>query len=220
MLIIADETANPVHLAADLLAQAEHDSMAAAILLTTDIGLAKNVRTAVERQLVNHPRRTLTEKAIAHYGLIVVVESLAAAAELSNEFAPEHLELEVAEPWALLEQIRHAGAIFLGYSTPEAVGDYLAGPNHTLPTSGGARYASALGVETFLKHSSLIQYSPIALQKVAGAIDVLAKAEGLPSHAESVRLRMQNKGTSDWELGEGRTPISNPYKAERRRRRC
>lgn len=206
VLIIADETANPVHLAADLLAQAEHDSMAAAILLTTDIGLAKNVRTAVERQLVNHPRRTLTEKAIAHYGLIVVVESLAAAAELSNEFAPEHLELEVAEPWALLEQIRHAGAIFLGYSTPEAVGDYLAGPNHTLPTSGGARYASALGVETFLKHSSLIQYSPIALQKVAGAIDVLAKAEGLPSHAESVRLRMQNKGTSDWELGEGENP--------------
>ena len=206
VLIIADETANPVHLAADLLAQAEHDSMAAAILLTTDMGLAKNVRTAVERQLVNHPRRTLTEKAIAHYGLIVVVESLAAAAELSNEFAPEHLELEVADPWALLDRIRHAGAIFLGYSTPEAVGDYLAGPNHTLPTSGGARYASALGVETFLKHSSLIQYSPIALQKVAGAIDALAKAEGLPSHAESVRLRTQSKGTGDWELGEGENP--------------
>ena len=118
------------------------------------------------------------------------MESLPAAAELSNEFAPEHLELEVADPWSLLEHIRHAGAIFLGYSTPEAVGDYLAGPNHTLPTSGAARYASALGVETFLKHSSLIEYSPTALQRVAGAIDVLAKAEGLPSHAESVRLRM------------------------------
>jgi histidinol dehydrogenase len=196
VLVIADETANPVHVAADLLAQAEHDPMAAAILLTTDAGLAKNVQVAVERQLVDHPRRTLTEKAIAHYGLIVVVESLAAAAELSNEFAPEHLQLEVADPWALLEKIRHAGAIFLGYSTPEAVGDYLAGPNHTLPTSGAARYASALGVETFLKHSSLIQYSPTALQKVAGAIDVLAKAEGLPSHGESVRLRMQNKGNS------------------------
>jgi len=128
------------------------------------------------------------------------VESLKAAAELSNEFAPEHLELQVADPWALLELIRHAGAIFLGYSTPEAVGDYLAGPNHTLPTSGAARYASALGVETFLKHSSIIQYSPTALQKVGGAIDVLAKAEGLPSHAESVRLRMQSKGTEDWEL--------------------
>lgn len=203
VLVIADETANPVYVAADLLAQAEHDPMAAAILLTTDAGLAKNVQAAVERQLVDHPRRTLTEKAIAHYGLIVVVESLAAAAELSNEFAPEHLELEVADPWALLEQIRHAGAIFLGYSTPEAVGDYLAGPNHTLPTSGAARYASALGVETFLKHSSLIQYSPTALQKVAGAIDVLAKAEGLPSHADSVRLRVQRKGTEDWELRDG-----------------
>ena len=208
VLVIADETANPVYVAADLLAQAEHDPMAAAILLTTDLGLAKNVQKAVERQLVDHPRRTLTEKAIAHYGLIAVVESLAAAAELSNEFAPEHLELEVADPWALLERIRHAGAIFLGDSTPEAVGDYLAGPNHTLPTSGAARYASALGVETFLKHSSIIQYSPTALQKVAGAIDVLAKAEGLPSHAESVRLRMQSKGDSKW--GMASQEESNP----------
>jgi histidinol dehydrogenase len=197
VLVIADETAHPVHVAADLLAQAEHDPMAAAILLTTDASLARNVQAAVERQLVDHPRRTLTEKAIAHYGLIAVVDSLATAAELSNEFAPEHLELEVADPWALLEQIRHAGAIFLGHSTPEAVGDYLAGPNHTLPTSGAARYASALGVETFLKHSSIIHYSPIALQKVAGAIDALATSEGLPSHAESVRLRMQIQGDEE-----------------------
>lgn len=192
VLVIADQTANPVYVAADLLAQAEHDPMAAAILLTTDAILAKKVHAEVELQLADHPRRTLTEKAIAHYGLIVVVESLGVAAELSNEFAPEHLELEVAEPWDLLEQIRHAGAIFLGYSTPEAVGDYLAGPNHTLPTSGAARYASALGVETFMKHSSLIQYSPTALLKVASAIDVLARAEGLPSHADSVRLRTQS----------------------------
>lgn len=162
VLVIADETANPNYVAADLLAQAEHDPMAAAILLTTDLSVAQSVQAAVKRQLENHPRRTLTEKSIAHYGIIAVVESLATAAALSNEFAPEHLELEVAEPWALLEQIRHAGAIFLGSSTPEAVGDYLAGPNHTLPTSGAARYASALGVETFLKHSSIIQYSPIA----------------------------------------------------------
>jgi histidinol dehydrogenase len=193
VLVIADETANPVHVAADLLAQAEHDPMAAAILLTTDAALAKNVQLALERQLVDHPRRIDTEKAIAHYGLIVLVESLQAAAELSNEFAPEHLELEVKDPWALLPQIRHAGAIFLGYSTPEAVGDYLAGPNHTLPTSGAARYASALGVETFLKHSSIIQYSQTALQNVAGAIDVLATAEGLPSHADSVRRRVQQE---------------------------
>ncbi|MEH1901804.1 histidinol dehydrogenase [Nostoc sp.] len=193
VLVIADETANPVHVAADLLAQAEHDPMAAAILLTTDAALAKNVQLALERQLVDHPRRIDTEKAIAHYGLIVVVESLQAAAELSNEFAPEHLELEIKDPWALLPQIRHAGAIFLGYSTPEAVGDYLAGPNHILPTSGAARYASALGVETFLKHSSIIQYSQTALQNVASAIDVLATAEGLPSHADSVRRRIQQE---------------------------
>lgn len=200
VLVIADHTANPTYVAADLLAQAEHDSLAAAILLTPDSVLARKVADEVQRQLADHPRKLLTEKAIAHYGLIVVVDSLEVAAELSNEFAPEHLELEVADPWSLLEHIRHAGAIFLGYSTPEAVGDYLAGPNHTLPTSGSARYASALGVETFLKHSSLIQYSPTALQKVAGAIDVLAMAEGLPSHAESVRLRVNHPDPESQEL--------------------
>ena len=193
VLIIADETANPVHVAADLLAQAEHDPMAAAILLTTDAALAKDVQVALERQLVDHPKRLNTEKAIAHYGLVVIVESLEVAAQFSNEFAPEHLELEVSDPWALLPHIRHAGAIFLGHSTPEAVGDYLAGPNHTLPTSGAARYASALGVETFLKHSSIIQYSQTALDKVAGAIDVLATAEGLTSHADSIRRRVQKE---------------------------
>jgi histidinol dehydrogenase len=191
VLIIADKSANPIYVAADMLAQAEHDQMAAAILLTNDSVLARKVVDEVERQLIDHPRRLLTEKAIAHYGLVVVVESLDVAAELSNDFAPEHLELEVVDPWGLLDKIRHAGAIFLGSSTPEAVGDYLAGPNHTLPTSGAARYASALTVETFLKHSSLVQYSQIALEKVAGAIDVLATAEGLHSHAESVRLRMR-----------------------------
>lgn len=192
VLIIADSQGNPAHIATDLLAQAEHDPLAAAILITTDAQIARKVVAQVEDQLVDHPRRTLTEKAIAHYGVVIVVDSLQIAAELSNEFAPEHLELEVSDPWDLLESIRHAGAIFLGNSTPEAVGDYLAGPNHTLPTSGAARYASALGVETFMKHSSLIQYSPKALQKVAGAIDVLTKAEGLPSHGDSVRKRIQD----------------------------
>ncbi|MEB3883415.1 histidinol dehydrogenase [Lyngbya sp. CCY1209] len=198
VLIVADSTANPVHVATDLLAQAEHDPLAAAILLTTDSALARQVVAEVERQLEHHPRRTLTEKAIAHYGLVVVVDSLDAAAQLSNEFAPEHLELEVDDPWALLDRVRHAGAIFLGCSTPEAVGDYLAGPNHTLPTSGAARYASALGVEVFMKHSSLIQYSPQALQKVANAVNILATAEGLPSHADSVRLRTEKKGEGDF----------------------
>ncbi|NDJ16392.1 histidinol dehydrogenase [Myxacorys almedinensis] len=197
VLIIADHTAEPSHVAADLLAQAEHDAMAAAILITTDAMIARSVVDEVERQLVDHPRRILTEKAIAHYGLVITVDSLEAAAELSNEFAPEHLELEVEDPWSVLQNIRHAGAIFLGDSTPEAVGDYLAGPNHTLPTSGSARYASPLGVETFLKHSSLIQYSPTALQKVAQAVDTLASAEGLHSHAYSVRVRMRGKLSSD-----------------------
>jgi histidinol dehydrogenase len=194
VLIIADSHANPAHIAADLLAQAEHDPMAAAILITTDGQLAVAVQSAVEYQLEHHPRKLLTEKSIAHYGVIIVVQDLDTAAELSNQFAPEHLEIETIDPWALLDRIRHAGAIFLGDSTPEAVGDYLAGPNHTLPTSGAARYASALGVETFMKHSSLIQYSPSALDKVGNAIQALTKAEGLFSHGESVRLRLKDRG--------------------------
>ncbi|GAA6620458.1 histidinol dehydrogenase [Scytonema sp. NUACC26] len=193
VLIIADDTANPVRVAADMLAKAEQDPMAAAVLLTTDPGLAKNVQVAVERQLIDRARRTLTEKAIAHYGLIVIVESLQAAAELSNEFAPEHLAVEVQEPWEILPLIRNAGAIFLGHFTPEAVGNYVAGPNHTLPTSGAARYASPLGVETFMKHSSIIQYSQTALEKVANAIDVLASSEDLPSHVNSVQRRIDKE---------------------------
>lgn len=191
VLVIADHTANPAHVAADLLAQAEHDPMAAAILITTNAPLAELVATEVGRQLAGHPRQTLTEKSIANYGLAIVVESLEQAADLSNEFAPEHLQLEIAEPWDLLDSIRHAGAIFMGHSTPEAIGDYLAGPNHTLPTSGAARYASPLSTETFMKHSSLIQYSPRALQDAAAAIDLLTETEGLPSHGESVRRRLQ-----------------------------
>lgn len=192
VLVIADDSANPVHIAADLLAQAEHDPMAAAVLITPSRDFADKVVTQVDVQLVDHPRNTLTEKAIAHFGVAIVVENLEKAAALSNEFAPEHLELAIEEPWDLLPQIRHAGAIFLGHHTPEAVGDYLAGPNHTLPTSGAARYASPLGVETFLKHSSLIHYSQTALEKVAKAIDTLATHEGLPSHGASVILRMES----------------------------
>ncbi|QFZ91529.2 histidinol dehydrogenase [Synechococcus elongatus] len=192
VLIIADRSANPRWVAADLLAQAEHDPLAAAILITPDLELATQVSLEVERQLQDHPRRLVTEKAIAHYGLAIVVDSLETAVKLSNQFAPEHLELEVEDPWALVEKIRHAGAIFLGSLTPEAIGDYVAGPNHTLPTSGAARYASALSVETFLKSSSLIEYTAASLQRVARAVDVLATAEGLESHAESVRLRQQS----------------------------
>lgn len=190
LLIIADSEASPVQVAADLLAQAERDPMAAAIVLTPDEALAQKIQLCVQQQLANRPQRTLTEKAIAHYGLIAIVESLEAAAQLSNLFAPERLKLEVADPWGLLEDVRHAGAILLG-STPEAVGNYVAGPNYILPTSGGARYASALGVETFMKHSSLIQYSPSALKKMSAALQILAQAEELPASAESVRLRVQ-----------------------------
>ncbi|MEO1620579.1 MAG: histidinol dehydrogenase [Cyanobacteria bacterium J06632_3] len=192
VLVIADSSANPVHVAADLLAQAEHDPLAAAILITTDEELAQRVATEVERQLANHPRQILTEKAIAHYGLAIVVNDLETAAQLSDTFAPEHLELEVEAPWDLLPYINQAGAIFLGHDTPEAVGDYLAGPNHTLPTSGAARYASPLSTETFMKHTSLVQYTRSALVDVAADIDVLTQAEGLPSHGDSVRLRVQD----------------------------
>ncbi|NEQ45892.1 MAG: histidinol dehydrogenase [Leptolyngbya sp. SIOISBB] len=189
VLIIADRSADAVHVATDLLAQAEHDPMAAAILITPDAILAERVAAEVARQLEGHPRQTLTEKAIANYGVAIVVDTLDTAAELSNQFAPEHLELEVNDPWGLLERIRHAGAIFLGHATPEAIGDYLAGPNHTLPTSGAARYASPLSTETFMKHSSLIQYSPKALNEAADAIAHLTEAEGLPSHGDSVKFR-------------------------------
>lgn len=190
ILIIADSTANPVFLATDLLAQAEHDSLASAILLTPDARIAEATLKEVSRRLENHPRRTLTEKSLAHYGLVVVTQDLSEAAALSNLFAPEHLELAVDDAWNLLKQIRHAGAIFLGHATPEAVGDYLAGPNHTLPTCGTARFASPLGVETFLKTSSLVQYTPQALAEVSEAIDQLSTAEGLPSHGDSVRVRI------------------------------
>ncbi len=192
VLVIADSSANPVHVAVDLLAQAEHDPMAAAVLITTDKTLAQAVAQAVEKQLAEHPRQTLTEKAIAHYGVAIVVDTLEIAAELSDIFAPEHLELEVENPWDLLPYIHQAGAIFLGHDTPEAVGDYLAGPNHTLPTSGAAKYASPLSTETFMKHSSLVQYTRNALADVAIDIDVLTRAEGLPSHGDSVRLRVED----------------------------
>ncbi len=192
VLVIADSSANPVHVAADLLAQAEHDPLAAAVLITTDKAIAQAVAMEVESQLAEHPRQTLTEKAIAHYGVAIVVDTLEIAAELSDIFAPEHLELEVEDPWDLLSHIHQAGAIFLGHDTPEAVGDYLAGPNHTLPTSGAARYASPLSTETFMKHSSLVQYTRGALADVAIDIDVLTRAEGLPSHGASVRLRVED----------------------------
>jgi histidinol dehydrogenase len=188
--VIADHTARADLVAADLLAQAEHDPLAAAILLTTSAELAAAVPEAIEAQLAGHPRAEITRRAIEDWGLIVICDSLEQAAALSDGFAPEHLELLVEDPEALAEQIQHAGAIFMGAHSPEAVGDYLAGPNHTLPTSGTARFAGALSVETFLRHTSLIGFNRAALEAAGPAVVTLAESEGLHSHAESVRRRL------------------------------
>jgi len=190
VLVIADAGAKAELVAADLLAQAEHDPLAAAILLTTSAELAAAVPLEIERQLQGHPRAAITRQAIGDWGLIVICRDLEEAAALSDRFAPEHLELMVEEPEALAEQIHHAGAIFMGPHTPEAVGDYLAGPNHTLPTSGTARFAGALSVETFLRHTSLIRFNREALEATGEAVIALAESEGLHSHAESVRRRL------------------------------
>jgi histidinol dehydrogenase len=190
VLVIADDGADAELVAADLLAQAEHDPLAAAILITTSARLAQAVPTAVERQLADHPRRALTETSLRDWGLVVLCESLERAATLSDRFAPEHLELLVQDPETLAGRIRQAGAIFLGAHTPEAAGDYLAGPNHTLPTGGTARFSGALSVETFLHHTSLISFTRTALEATGPSIVTLAASEGLHSHAESVRLRL------------------------------
>ncbi len=190
VLVIADDTARADQVAADLLAQAEHDPLAAAILITTSAELAAAVPRQLEEQLCHHPRAAITREALNSWGLIVLVDSLEQAAALSDRFAPEHLELLVRDPEPLAERIQNAGAIFLGAWTPEAVGDYLAGPNHTLPTSGTARFAGALSVETFLRHTSLIQFNRAALEATGQAVIALAESEGLHSHAESVRRRL------------------------------
>ena len=191
VLVIADHTAKADQVAADLLAQAEHDPLAAAILLTTSRELAAAMPAALEEQLAGHPRAEITRTALRDWGLIVVCDDLVQAAALSDRFAPEHLELLVEDPAALAERIQHAGAIFMGPWSPEAVGDYLAGPNHTLPTSGTARFAGALSVETFLRHTSLIGFNQAALEATGPAVITLAESEGLHSHAESVRRRLQ-----------------------------
>ncbi|WP_396099508.1 histidinol dehydrogenase [Cyanobium sp. WAJ14-Wanaka] len=190
VLVIADHTAKADQVAADLLAQAEHDPLAAAILLTTSPELAAALPAALEAQLAGHPRAEITRQALGDWGLIVVCRDLDQAAQLSDCFAPEHLELLVEDPESLADRIKHAGAIFMGPHSPEAVGDYLAGPNHTLPTSGTARFAGALSVETFLRHTSLIQFNREALEATGPAVITLAESEGLHSHAESVRRRL------------------------------
>ena len=190
VLVIADHSAKPAQVAADLLAQAEHDPLAAAVLITTDPALADGINAAVAEQLADHPRQEICEAALRDWGLVVVCDDLESCARLSDSFAPEHLELLVERPEPLADRIQNAGAIFLGPWSPEAVGDYLAGPNHTLPTCGAARFSGALSVETFMRHTSLIGFNRAALEATGSAVQELATSEGLHSHAESVRRRL------------------------------
>ena len=189
ILVIADEQSSPDYIAADLLSQAEHDPLASAIFLTTSPLLAKAVSNAVMEQLKNLPRRAIAEASIRTYGAIVVVPDLAAAFNLANQIAPEHLELQLEEPYQYLSYIQNAGAVFLGPHTPEPVGDYIAGPNHVLPTAGTARFASALSISHFVKKTSLVYYNDKALRRDASDIIRLAEIEGLSAHARAVRIR-------------------------------
>ncbi|WYD79814.1 MAG: histidinol dehydrogenase [Candidatus Electrothrix gigas] len=191
VLIVADQAANPAYIAADMLAQAEHDPMALALLLTTENSVAEAVKVELEKQLPNLTREDIARTSLQQRGLILVVENVEQGVQLANEIAIEHLELQVEEPWQWLPMIKHAGAIFLGAHTPEAAGDYVAGPNHVLPTMGTARISSALGVETFLKKSSIISYSRQALLNDADHIQRLANLEGLSAHANSVAVRVK-----------------------------
>ena len=193
ILIIVDKTANPEFVAADLLSQAEHDVLASAMLVTDSIEMGKAVVRAVEGQLKHLSRKDIAEKSLSRYGAIMIVLDIAEAINLANRIAPEHLELQIKEPFEYIGQIRNAGAVFLGSYTPEPVGDYIAGPNHVLPTAGTARFASALSVDHFVKKTSLIHYSKAAFKKEAADIIRLAEVEGLDAHANSVKVRLMTK---------------------------
>ncbi len=193
ILVIADGQNNPDWIAADLLSQAEHDISSQSILITDDAGFADKVAGAALRQIALLPRRDIAAKSWADYGGIIVVSSLAEAAPLSDRFAPEHLEIATAEPESLLAQVRHAGAIFLGRHTPEAMGDYIAGPNHVLPTSRTARFSSGLSVLDFMKRSTILSLTPKAIAALGPEAIALAEAEGLEAHARSIAARLNQK---------------------------
>ncbi len=193
VLIVADETANPAYIAADMLAQAEHDPQALALLITTSQPVADAVVGQLETQLETLSRADIARTSLAKRGLILLVDTVEQAIALANEIAIEHLELQVDNPWQWLPGITHAGAVFLGQHTPEAAGDYVAGPNHVLPTMGTARISSSLGVETFIKKSSVISYSRQALLNDADHIQRLAALEGLDAHANSVAVRVADQ---------------------------
>lgn len=193
ILIIADESANPTFLAADLLSQAEHDQLASSILMTPSLELAKRVQKEVRRLYGIMPRKTILKESLTHYSKIIITSNLEAACELTNAIAPEHLELCVSAPFEILASIKNAGAIFLGHYTPEPLGDYMAGPNHVLPTNGTARFFSPLSVDDFVKKSSILSFSKQALLPLGKDIVNFAKCENLYAHALSVQVRLDEE---------------------------
>ncbi|WP_073154840.1 histidinol dehydrogenase [Seinonella peptonophila] len=193
VVIIADDSAKAKFVAADLLSQAEHDPMAAAILITPSTELAEQVAKEVNRQLKKLPREEIAKASLKDQGAIALVENLDQAARLANQLAPEHLELAVNDPWTWLPKIKNAGAVFLGHYSPETVGDYYAGPNHVLPTSGTARFFSPLGVDSFIKRTNVIAYSREDCLRDADHVITLAEAEGLRGHANSLRVRVEEE---------------------------
>lgn len=193
ILIVADGKSNPAYVAADLLSQAEHDKMASAVLVTDSAELARNVSTELEKQIPLLERREIARESIDVNGKIIVADTLDAAIEIANEIAPEHLELCVDNPFDKLDSIRHAGSIFMGRNCPEALGDYFAGPNHTLPTSGTAKFSSPLSVDDFIKKTQYTYYTKDALKKVAFDVAAFAKKEGLTAHAKSAVIRVEDE---------------------------
>lgn len=193
ILIVADGKSNPAYVAADLLSQAEHDKMASAVLVTDSAELAINVSTELEKQIPLLERREIARESIDVNGKIIVADTLDAAIEIANEIAPEHLELCVDNPFDKLDSIRHAGSIFMGRNCPEALGDYFAGPNHTLPTSGTAKFSSPLSVDDFIKKTQYTYYTKDALKKVAFDVAAFAKKEGLTAHAKSAVIRVEDE---------------------------
>ena len=191
ILIVADSTCNPKHVAADLLSQAEHDKMASAVLVTDSEEFAKLVSSELERQIPLLPREEIARASIDNNGKIIVAENLMLAIDIANEIAPEHLEICVDNPFDYLDKIKHAGSIFMGKNCPEALGDYFAGPNHTLPTSGTAKFSSPLSVDDFVKKSQFTYYTKDALSKVADKVAMFAEKEGLHAHAKSATIRFE-----------------------------
>jgi histidinol dehydrogenase len=189
--ILADDSANANHLAIDMLSQAEHDEMASSILITPSQKLADEVKVELENWLLKLPRQEIARKSIEERGAIIVTDSMEEAISLMNEIAPEHLEVATLSPFELLPLIKHAGAIFLGHNTPEAIGDYVAGPNHTLPTGGTAKFYSPLGVEHFMKKTSIISFSSKAINEIGQECALIANTEGLTAHEQSVRVRLE-----------------------------